>query len=208
MGVIELPFAIDEIKTESSRPLPDPDLINFYKLSEKRIIYLDFEIDVNVMSIHRQIMLWNMEDRDLAVEERQPIKLVIYSPGGYLGHMWAIVDVINASKTPVWTVNIGQASSAAFLIFISGAKRLMMRNAVCVVHEGAAEMKGDAVKVMDAASTYKEDLKRMKQYIVEKTSIPMRMLTSRSANDWTITSDKCLELKACDQLIDSLDDLF
>ena len=208
MSLFELPVAIGEIMSDGSGPLPDPDLVNFYKLAEKRIIYLDFDVDIDVMAIHRQIMLWNMEDRDIEIDKRQPIKLVIYSPGGYMGHMWAIVDLINASKTPVWTINIGQASSAAFLIFVSGKKRLMTKNAVCVVHEGAAQMDGDAVKVMDAATTYKEDLKRMKQYIVDHTGIPMRMLTSQKANDWTISADKCLELKACDQLIGSLDDVF
>jgi len=207
MGLIELPVAIGEVLDNGSGPLPDPDLVNFYKLAEKRIIYLDFDIDIDVMAIHRQIMLWNMEDKEIEPDQRQPIKLVIYSPGGYMGHMWSIVDLINASKTPVWTINIGQASSAAFLIFVSGKQRFMTKNAVCIVHEGSAEMGGDAVKVMDAATSYKEDLKRMKQYITEHTGIPMRMLTSKRANDWTITSDKCLELKACDKLIDSLDDI-
>ena len=116
MGLIELPVAIGEVLDNGSGPLPDPDLVNFYKLAEKRIIYLDFDIDIDVMAIHRQIMLWNMEDKELEPDQRQPIKLVIYSPGGYMGHMWSIVDLINASKTPVWTVNIGQASSAAFLM--------------------------------------------------------------------------------------------
>ena len=87
-------------------------------------------------------------------EDRQPIKIYIISYGGDLDYMWAMVDIINASQTPVYTINIGVAASAASLIFISGHKRIMLPNSKVIIHEGSAAMSGDAVKVMPCSERY------------------------------------------------------
>ena len=100
--------------------------------------------------LHRLILRWNIEDAGKSTEERRPIKFYIMSYGGDLDYMWALVDIINMSKTPVHTINIGVAASAASLIFISGHKRIMAPNSKVIIHEGSTKVSGDAVKVMDA----------------------------------------------------------
>ena len=144
--------------------LPDPDEISYYALEKKRKLYLDFDICEDVMTIHRMILRWNIEDEDIPVEQRKPIWLYVQSPGGSLYYMWTLIDAILLSKTPVYTVNLGLCASAASLIFIAGHKRFMTPNAKVLIHEGRAEMSGDAVKIMDATESYKKDLKTMKEF--------------------------------------------
>ena len=84
--------------------LPNPDNVSYYILEKERKIYLTYEVGPEIMSLHRMIMRWNMEDAGKAIGERKPIRVYIMSYGGDLDYMWAIVDMINASKTPVYSI--------------------------------------------------------------------------------------------------------
>ena len=187
--------------------LPDPAEITYYVLEKERKLYLDFDIDDAALSIQKMILRWNMEDKGKPVEERKPIWLYILSSGGAITHMWAICDAINLSKTPIYTVNVGLAASAASLIFISGHKRFMFPKATVLIHEGSAELSGDAIKVMDQSEAYRKSLKQMKEYILQKTNIPPKELNKKRANDWELSSDYCMKNGVCDILVTSLEEI-
>lgn len=187
--------------------LPDPSEITYYVLEKSRKLYLDCDIDENALNVQKMILRWNMEDAGIPVEERKPIWIYVFSPGGSIIYMWAICDAINLSKTPIYTVNVGIAASAASLIFISGHKRYMFPKATVLIHEGSAELSGDAIKVMDQSEAYRKSLKQMKTFILEKTSIPPKELNKKRANDWELDSDYCLKNGVCDVLVSSLDEI-
>ena len=187
--------------------MPAPDEISYFKLEKERKYYLDDVVDGELMGLHRMILRWNMEDAGVKPEERKPIWIYIMSPGGEADVMWALLDVIGSSKTPVYTVNVGTAASAASLIFIAGHKRFMMPNARVIIHEGSAQFGGDAVKVMDASESYKKELKRMKQYILSHTSIKPEQLGRKRNNDWELDAATCLEKQVCDKIIESIEEV-
>lgn len=187
--------------------LPEPDIISYYVLEKERIIYLDFDIAADTLAIHRMILRWNLEDKGKPVAERKPIRILIMSYGGNVDNMWLLIDVINASKTPIHTINCGVAASAAASIFIAGHTRSMMPNAKVVIHEGSAQFAGDAVKVMDASESYKKELKRMKDFILDNTEIGKTALYKKRNNDWELDAQFCLENKVCDSIIYSLEEV-
>lgn len=187
--------------------LPDPSEITYYVLEKERKLYLDTEVDDSSLDIQKMILRWNMEDADKPKEERKPIWLYILSPGGTITHMWAVCDAINLSVTPVYTVNVGVAASAASLIFISGHKRFMFPRATVLIHEGSAELSGDAIKVMDQSEAYRKSLKQMKEYILAKTNIPPKELNKKRANDWELSSEYCMKNGVCDVLVSSLEEV-
>ena len=190
-----------------SDPLPDPDLVSYYVLEKKRKLYLDTDVDETMTEIHRMILRWNMEDKGKPAEERDPIWIYIMSDGGNIDHMRMLISAIEASITPVFTVNIGSAHSAASLIFIAGKKRFMAKYASVIIHEGAAQIGGDAIKVQDQADSYKKIIKWMKDYILDHTNIPKAQLMRRHANDWELDADYCLKNGVCDVIIESLDEV-
>lgn len=202
---IELPPCIGEIRENGG--LPDPDLVSYYMLEKDRRIYLDTDVDENLMAIHRLIVRWNIEDKGKPIEERKPIWLCIMSNGGSIDYMTMLLDAIESSTTPVYTVNVGSAHSAAALIFMAGKKRFMSKNAKVLVHEGSASMGGDAIKVQDQADSYKKTLKWMKDYILEHTRIPKAQLMKRRANDWELDAQFCLENGVCDVVIQSMEEI-
>ena len=204
---ILMPPAQELVARLQDTTLPDPDLLSYYALEKERIIYLDYDVDPTLTTIHRLIVRWNMEDTGIPPEKRKPIRLFVMSFGGDMYYMWMLIDAILASDTPVYTINIGVAHSAAALIFMSGDMRYMSRNAKVLIHEGQAEMAGDAVKVMDAADNYKRDLKQMKEFIEKQTEVPHSVIIKKRNNDWTLDADYCLEHKVCDVVFDHLSEV-
>ena len=190
-----------------SDSVPMPDTLSYYILEKERKYYIDSDITENIITLQRMLLRWNMEDKGKPVEERKPIWIYIMSYGGEADYMWMLIDAIKMSKTPVYTVNIGVAASAAAIIFIAGHKRFMMPNAHVLIHEGSAQMSGDAVKVMDATDAYRKELKRMRDFILEHTEIPKTSMSKKRNNDWTLDSEYCLANKVCDVLVESFDDI-
>lgn len=187
--------------------LPTPDIISYYTLERERKLYIDDDVTDSIITMQRMLLRWNMEDRGLPAEQRKPIWIYIMSYGGDMDYMWMLVDSILASKTPVYTVNLGVAASAAAIIFISGHKRFMFPGSKLVIHEGSAQLSGDATKIMDATDDYRKELKRMREFILEKTSIPKASLTKKRSNDWTIDATYCLENHVCDKIVSTFDDI-
>ena len=192
----------------SCEKFPLPDEISYYRLEKERIIYLESNVDEDVMQMERLILRWNMEDVGIPAEQRKPIRLLIHSYGGDLDYMWGLIDAIETSATPVYTVNVGRACSAASLIFMAGKKRLMMPRSSVLIHEGSASMSGDATKVLDATDSYRKELKKMKEYIEARTSIPAKLLNKKRNNDWEIDAAFCLENGVCDVIVRSIEEVF
>ena len=185
-------------------PLPDPDMVSYYALESDRKLYLDREIDRDTLALQRMILRFNMEDRGKAPADRKPILLYIFSYGGDVDYMWGLIDAIETSETPVYTVNMGMAASAAGLIFMSGHRRYMLKRASVMIHEGSAHVTGDAIKVMDAGESYKKALAQMKDYILKRTGISPAMLNRKRCHDWELDSDYCLEHGVCDTVVSRL----
>ena len=178
-----------------------------YGMEKRRRLWIDFGVDEECLYEARKIVHWNMEDAGKPVESREPIWIYLHNYGGDLDMMWVLIDAIEASKTPVYTVNMGMCGSAGALLFISGHKRYMMRRAKVVFHEGSAQIAGDAVKVMDATKSYEASIKKMKEYILERTNVPKTQLTSKRYNDWEIDAQYCLDNGVCDHIVETLDDI-
>lgn len=189
--------------------LPLPDEISYYNLEKNRILYLDFNVGIDCMSIERMILRWNLEDAldGVPLDKRRPIRLLIHNYGGDLDYMWGLIDMIETSSTPIYTYDVGRAASAASLIFMAGHKRFMLPHSTVLIHEGSASMSGDATKVLDATDSYRKELKKMKDYIQARTRIPSKLLNKKRNNDWEIDAEFCLQNGVCDQVVHSLSEV-
>ena len=207
---IETPDIPDDAKSTEKQAipgLPDPDLISYYVLENDRKLYFANDVDISILKLQRMILRWNMEDAGKPREKRKPITLYILSLGGDVDMMWSLIDTIEASETPVYTVNMGVAASAAGLIFLAGHKRFMLKHSRVIIHEGSAHMSGDAVKVMDAGESYKKVIKQMKEYVLQRTHINASVLNRQKCHDWELDSTYCLQYGVCDIVIKKLNDI-
>lgn len=115
--------------------------------------YADGIVLVSESSVADEIVEWifdyNREDQGKPKEERQPIRLYINSPGGDVTLGFAIINAIKISKTPVYTVNVGQWSSMAFLIGICGHRRFSLPDMTFLMHDGSLFASGSTNKAQD-----------------------------------------------------------
>jgi ATP-dependent Clp protease protease subunit len=100
-----------------------------------RIISLgDIETD-NVNEIIE--IIYEINEEDVKKTQKEPIKLIVNSPGGDVYHGFALVDVISNSQTPIHTICHGHAMSAALIVYAAGHKRFASQHATFMYHEVA-----------------------------------------------------------------------
>lgn len=205
---IELSEALAEMLDDPfNAKLPDLAVVNLYKLTGDRKIWFDLSVDTNTLEWEKLILLWNMEDKDKPVEDRKPIWIYLFNYGGSFDLEWSFIDLIDASETPIYTVNMGVCASAAADIFIAGKKRFMTKNARTMLHQGSAGFQGDTQKIFDQVDDYKRQLEKTKQFILERTNISSRAYGTHLKDDWWLNAEECLKHGVCDQLIESLDEV-
>lgn len=187
--------------------LPDLAVVNLYKLTGERKIWFDLSVDANTLEWEKMILLWNLEDKGKPVEERKPIWIYLFNYGGSFDLEWSFIDLIDASQTPVYTVNMGVCASAAADIFIAGKKRFMTKNARTMLHQGSAGFQGDSQKIFDQVDDYKRQLEKTKQFILERTNISSRAYGTHLKDDWWLNAEECLKHGVCDALIENLDEV-
>lgn len=199
---MEMEIAIP--KSVENLNLPAPELVQYYEDLENRTIWIQGEIDGALLDLHSKIMKWNAEDKDVALENRIPIKLFIFSPGGDLAVTMNTVSMIRLSKTPVYTYNMGKCFSGAFVLLIAGHKRFALPYSRAMCHSGSGLVGGTYQQTDNAMKDYKAQVKVMKQFILERTTIPPKMLNTKMGDDWYLSLDEQLANGVVDEVVEDM----
>lgn len=181
----------------------NPEEVNASSDFYQRMIYLAEEIEHDTgTAICSAINLWNAADDfdNIPVEEREPIKLIINTPGGDLAASLAIIDAIELSKTPVYTYTIGTGYSGGFFIGICGHKRFGYPHSSYCFHEGGASDGGDAHKLLQRIEFYKKQLGILKDITINHTYIDDEIYKERQKDDWFMTAQEALEYGVIDEI--------
>lgn len=188
--------------------LPDPQLLTYYKDVNDRIIWIDYGIDDSVLEVSKLIMRYNREDKDIPVEERKPIKLLVYSYGGDGNACFSLLDVIAISKTPVYTYNMGVSMSAGLLILLAGHRRFCTKNSTALIHAGSG---GTGDMTYDQSKAQMKDwdhfVNTMFDYVTTRTGIDKKILNKHKKEEWYIYADEQVKLNICEAIIENIDDL-
>lgn len=153
-------------------------------------------------AVDNYIRFFNKQDEqnNIPIEKRKPIKIYIDSVGGDIMGTLTIIDSIKQSKTPVWTINTGQAYSGGFFCFIAGHKRISYPNASFLFHEGSTGTFADANKFNNWADFYKKILKRLRNITLEFTNINEEEYNEHQKDDWWFFAEEALEKGICDEI--------
>lgn len=200
--LLAIPESLENLK------LPDPTLLSYYQDEAQRVLWVDSEICGNLTELTKLIIKYNKEDKDKPVDDRQPIKIFITSPGGNLDETLAFVGLIGISKTPVWTIDAGWAYSAAGLILMSGHKRFALPNTECLIHSGSGHLGGSYEQTTEQMKNYKALVDKMRDFILSKTKIDQKLFKKQSTKDWYITTEEMLKYGIVDNIVDDLDIFF
>lgn len=172
-----------------------------------RIIYLADEIGEQTgTQFMETIRFFNRVDEidGIAPEERQPIKIVIDTPGGDLCSTLSIIDAIKLSKTPIWTITTGRGYSGGFFIGICGHKRFGFPNSTYLFHQGACSWSSDAHKFQQQAKFYERTLDTLRDITLKNTSIKEADYEKYKNGDWWLTAEDALAVGVIDEIAKDL----
>lgn len=140
------------------------------------------------------------EKAELSGFKREPITVFIASPGGDVSYSFAVVSAIEASKTPVTTVVLGEAMSGGFLILLAGHARYMQRHATIMAHELSSGKGGKATEVREYGEYLTKLQTRINTYITENSYITKAQLDEchLRKQDWYMDLVEAIELGVVD----------
>ena len=203
MMLLQIPAEIENLK------LPNPELLDAYTDRKNRLILIDYDIDDGLLhEVGRQILEYNREDKGKSVNERTPIVILINLGGGCLDSTYATIAIMETSKTPIVTVNMNCAYSAAGLILMAGHKRYCMPRSQVLIHSGSAQgIGGNFEDIQESTKSYKKMVEEMREFIVSKTKIDKALMKKFQARDWYLDTSQQTELGVVDEVLTNLDEI-
>ena len=199
--LLEIPAEIENLK------LPNPMLLDTYADRKNRLIFIDYDIDDTLLrEVGRQIIEYNRADKDKPVEDRSPIVILINSGGGCLDSTYATIAIMETSKTPIITVNMNCAYSAAGLILMAGHKRYCMPRSQVLIHSGSAQgISGNYEDIQESTKSYKKMVEEMREFIISKTKVDKALMKKNQSRDWYLQTSEQIDLGVVDEMITDLD---
>lgn len=201
-------FEIALPKNLETLSLPDPTMVNYWRMAENRIFYIDFEIDETILETQRSIININIQDSGKKVEERIPIIIMIDSPGGMLSETMSLCSTIIMSKTPVITVNVAEAYSGAALLLLSGHKRYCFPYSKTMLHSGSGATMGTFEQTEAAQKMYKKQVDEMAKYILERSNIDQKTFNKNKSKDWYLDAEESVKYGIVDDILTDFDEIF
>lgn len=190
-------------KIETMSSLDD---LSEYSDASNRNLYITDDINEDTgVAVENMIRFYNQVDKQFNVtkEDRIPIKIWINSYGGVLQAAFTICDAINLSETPIYTINQGQASSAAALIFLAGHKRIAFPKSSFMIHEGSVGVSRlDAHKFQAVSDFYKVQRTLLKKIIMEYTGMSEEDYASHAKDDWWMDVNDAMKYNMIDKVMD------
>ena len=181
---------------------------NTYCNGDERLFYLSD--DVNNSSIGQ--LCWSLlfqlqqDDKKEETEKnftREPIKLYINSYGGSVYDMWALIDIILNSKTPIYTYCTGYAMSAAFNIFLAGHKRFCTLHSTFMYHQIFCMRRGKYQDLVEDREEMDCSQKMIEKYVIERTELTQADIDDirEKKKDFYIHSADALKWGIVDEVI-------
>jgi len=135
----------------------------YSRLLKERIIFLGAAVDDNIANLIMAQML-HLEAED----PEKDIQLYINSPGGVVTAAMAVYDTIQFIKSPVSTICIGQAASAAAVLLLAGEKkkRFSLPNSRVMLHQPSGGVSGTTIDV----EIHAKEMVRIRQMLNEVIS--------------------------------------
>lgn len=198
---LDLPMNIGNLQ------LPDPELLNYYKLAEHRIFYINDEINEYTLEIQKAIIAININDKDIEISERKPIFIYINTNGGLLQETMSLAQVMIMSKTPVFTVNVGSAYSGGALLLLAGHKRYALKYSKAMLHTGSGGVSGTYEQTEAAQKVYKKQVDEMSRYILERSGMDEKVFKRNKAKDWYLDHDEQVKYGLVHSVVTNLDEI-
>lgn len=187
----------NEPSVENSKSSP-PDTDVFNSLQQERVLFLTDEINSDrANNLCGQLLLLDMQ------EPGKDIVLYINSEGGNITDTLAIYDVMQAVRSDVVTICIGEASSGAAVLLSAGAsgKRYALPNARVMLHQPQGGIEGSSRDVEIEAKELVRLREQLGKILANRTGQPLEKLHSIMDRDAYMDAMSAKEFGVIDAVI-------
>mgnify|MGYP002527250577 FL=1 len=149
------------------------------------------------------------EIRYLSKNSKEPLTLILNSPGGSISAGMAIYDTLNASGCEVTTVVEGMAASmAAFLATCAATKgrRFCQPNAEIMVHQPLGGVQGQASDITIAADHINTTKRKLTKILTDSVNLEEAKIKALTDRDTWLSAEDALKMGFVDHVGDPMDD--
>jgi ATP-dependent Clp protease protease subunit len=171
----------------------------YSRLLKERVVFVVGPIDDYMANvIVAQLLFLESENPD------KDINLYINSPGGVVTAGLAIYDTMQYIRSDVSTMCIGQASSAASLLLMAGAKgkRYALPNSRVMIHQPSGGTQGQASDIEIQAKEILYLRGRLNQLYVHHTGQPLAQIERDMERDRFMSGEDAKAYGLIDQVLE------
>jgi ATP-dependent Clp protease protease subunit len=171
----------------------------YSRLLQERIIFLGSDIDDNIANVvMAQMLHLDAEDPD------KDIQLYINSPGGAITSALAIYDTMQFIKSPVSSICIGQAASAAAVLLLAGekGKRFALPNSRILLHQPSGGVQGTSIDVEIQTREMVRLRKVLNVIIAKHTGQEIKRIEKDTERDFILSAQEAKEYGIIDEVIE------
>jgi len=175
------------------------------KLLKTRTILLCGEIDKELAekTIKQLLLLENMD-------EKEPVRIFIDSPGGDADAGFAIFDMIRFVKPPVWTIGMGLVASAAAIILLASPveRRVGLPNSHFLIHQPLSTgIRGVATDIEIHARELDKLREKINRLIAAETGKEFDQVQNDTDRDFWMTAEESKEYGLISKVITKREDI-
>ena len=170
----------------------------YSRLLQERIIFLGNEIEDNIANVvMAQMLHLDAEDPE------KDIQLYINSPGGAITSALAIYDIMQFIKSPVSSICIGQAASAAAVLLLAGekGKRFALPNSRVLLHQPSGGVQGTSMDVEIQTREMVRLRKVLNEIIAKHTGQDIKKIAKDTERDFILGAQEAKEYGIVDEVI-------
>lgn len=168
-------------------------------LLKNRVIFVDDEIcSDTVNEVIRQILL-------MAAQSRDPITLVLDSPGGSTQAGLQLLDVMRSSPCAIRTIALGCAASMSAVILSAGTKgkRFISLHSSVMLHEPllAGGISGSATHIESVASGLMATREIINDLLCQYTGQSMKTMKKATSYDHYFSAREAVDFGLADAIV-------
>ena len=191
----------EEPKEETPKPTPAPFSTVLQNLFKSRTITIFGEINQKVAeSTVAQLLA-------LSVENDDPIRIFINSPGGHVESGDSIHDMIRFIKPQVKVIGTGWVASAGAHIYLGAKKenRLCMPNTRFLIHQPLGGAGGRATDIAIEAKEIIKMRRRINEIIARETGQPLERVEKDTDRNYWMSAEEAKDYGLVSRIIETSD---
>jgi len=193
----------EQPETEEKKPVPKAEDPLSERFLKTRTILINGEIEKDLAErVIKQVLIMDNLSRD-------PITILIDSPGGDVYSGFSIYDIIRFVSAPVRVIGMGLVASAAALIFLAVPKerRFGFPNSSYLIHQPLSGIQGVATEIEIHARELEKTKARLNEIISEATGQSLERVAKDTDRDYWMNAKEAEEYGILSKIVTRRDEL-